>query len=61
LPIRDDNIDLINDPIKRAQELYREQVDAAIEQLIPSTHLRPGTQALHDIGLTLKEIESEDA
>jgi molecular chaperone DnaK (HSP70) len=55
---RDDRIDLINDPIDRARELYREQLDAAIEQLLPQSRIRPGIQALHDMGITLKDIKA---
>jgi hypothetical protein len=58
LPIRDDNIDLINDPIKRAQELYREQVDAAIAQLLPQPNKTPLVKMVHRAGATMEQIRN---
>lgn len=39
-----------------AENLYRDQLEAAIDIIAPKKHLAPSTQFLHDQGLTVKQL-----
>ena len=50
------DIDPLNTPMEIAENLYRDQLDAAIDIIAPKKHLAPSTQFLHDQGLTVKQL-----
>lgn len=54
---RDPNIDLINTPMERAQKLYREQLDAAIQTIVPAEkRSNPRDDAMRLVGIRKQDI-----
>jgi hypothetical protein len=56
MAIKNRTTDLLRDPIRRAEELYKTQLSSAIEQISPKQGLSPTAKWLHNHGLTLKEM-----
>ena len=61
MAIKNRTTDLLRDPIRRAEELYKTQLSSAIEQVSPKQGLSPAAKWLHNEGITLKEIRERAA
>ena len=53
--LKDENFDIVASPKEIAQRRYQEQLEAVKEQLVPHRS-RPVTEALHRVGLRLKDL-----
>ena len=53
-------IDPLNTPMERAEKLWRDQLEAAIETILPQRR-DPITQQVHSMGLTLKGLRDATA
>ena len=57
--MNDKGVDLLRDPIDRAQKMMEDQNESIAASLIPD-RTDPTVQWLHDKGLTLKEMNEEE-
>jgi hypothetical protein len=53
--LNNNDIDPMKTPLDRAENLWRDQLEAAIEIILPKRR-DPITKKVHDMGLTLKEL-----